>query len=96
MPPVRVLLLTSLSSFDIRPFAILYWGVQDSNLRRHCHQIYSLTPLTARETPLHFTTANYIGTLPIAGAKPRVRGSNILSPKFSITELAEGLEPTTC
>ena len=27
------------------------WGVQDSNLRRHCHQIYSLTPLTARETP---------------------------------------------
>ena len=29
------------------------WGVQDSNLRRRCHQIYSLTPLTARETPLH-------------------------------------------
>jgi hypothetical protein len=28
------------------------WGVQDSNLRRQCHQIYSLTPLTARETPL--------------------------------------------
>ena len=28
------------------------WGVQDSNLRRHSHQIYSLTPLTARETPL--------------------------------------------
>ncbi len=27
------------------------WGVQDSNLRRHGHQIYSLTPLTARETP---------------------------------------------
>ena len=27
------------------------WGVQDSNLRRQCHQIYSLTPLTARETP---------------------------------------------
>ena len=28
------------------------WGVKDSNLRRHCHQIYSLTPLTTRETPL--------------------------------------------
>ena len=28
------------------------WGVKDLNLRRHCHQIYSLTPLTARETPL--------------------------------------------
>ena len=26
------------------------WGVQDSNLRRHSHQIYSLTPLTTRET----------------------------------------------
>ena len=26
--------------------------MQDSNLRRQCHQIYSLTPLTARETPL--------------------------------------------
>ncbi len=25
--------------------------MQDSNLRRQCHQIYSLTPLTARETP---------------------------------------------
>ena len=30
----------------------LQWGVQDSNLRRLSHQIYSLTPLTARETPL--------------------------------------------
>ncbi len=28
------------------------WGVQDSNLRRQCHQIYSLTPLATRETPL--------------------------------------------
>jgi hypothetical protein len=30
---------------------ICYWGVQDSNLRRQCHQIYSLTPLATRETP---------------------------------------------
>ena len=43
--------------FQIRHFWFCYssvlakWGVQDSNLRRHCHQIYSLTPLTARETP---------------------------------------------
>jgi hypothetical protein len=28
------------------------WGVEDSNLRRQCQQIYSLSPLTARETPL--------------------------------------------
>ena len=26
------------------------WRVQDSNLRRRSHQIYSLAPLTARET----------------------------------------------
>ncbi len=30
----------------------LEWGVQDSNLRRHSHLIYSQAPLTARETPL--------------------------------------------
>ena len=40
---------TSLEKTGIR--LIEKWGVQDSNLRRHCHQIYSLTPLTARETP---------------------------------------------
>ena len=28
-----------------------YWGVQDSNLRRQSHLIYSQAPLTARETP---------------------------------------------
>ena len=28
-----------------------WWGEQDSNLRRRCHQIYSLTPLAAREPP---------------------------------------------
>jgi hypothetical protein len=36
--------------FVVRRF--VQWGVKDSNLRRHCHQIYSLTPLTTRETPL--------------------------------------------
>ena len=40
--------------FGLFPLANLpgtQWGVQDSNLRRHCQQIYSLSPLTARETP---------------------------------------------
>jgi hypothetical protein len=36
-----------------QPSRSLHWGVQDSNLRRQSHQIYSLTPLTARETPRH-------------------------------------------
>ena len=30
---------------------IVHWGVQDSNLRRQSHQIYSLTRLTASVTP---------------------------------------------
>ena len=29
----------------------IFWGVKDSNLRRLSQQIYSLPPLTARETP---------------------------------------------
>jgi hypothetical protein len=36
------------------------WGVQDSNLRRQSHQIYSLAPLTARETPLYKSRAQPI------------------------------------
>src|SRR3954471_11124364 len=40
-------------SFDIRQLVIrhFHWGVQDSNLRRQSHQIYSLTRLTASVTP---------------------------------------------
>ena len=38
------------------------WGVQDSNLRRQSHQIYSLAPLTARETPLRIL-AGYTAVL---------------------------------
>ena len=48
-------LLFSAAPHSIRgldPMYVLQWGVQDSNLRRQSHQIYSLTPLTARETPL--------------------------------------------
>jgi hypothetical protein len=36
------------------------WGVKDLNLRRHSHQIYSLAPLTARETPLGIFTREKI------------------------------------
>ena len=36
------------------------WGVQDSNLRRHSHLIYSQAPLTARETPL-FLAVDLLG-----------------------------------
>ncbi len=38
-------------AFSMHIPSLPQWGVQDSNLRRQSHQIYSLTPLTARETP---------------------------------------------
>ena len=80
----------------------LYWGVQDLNLRRHCHQIYSLTPLTTRETPLYFRSR-----LPPATGRsetlwrpPTIRASETRQPSIVargfLDELAEGLEPTTC
>ena len=56
----------------VQPVAVRQWGVQDSNLRRRCHQIYSLTPLTARETPrlrfnLHLpASSSPAGSLPQA------------------------------
>lgn len=33
--------------------AIIKWREQDSNLRRHCHQIYSLAPLATRVSRLN-------------------------------------------
>ena len=30
---------------------IIWWGMVDSNHRRHCQQIYSLSPLATREIP---------------------------------------------
>src|SRR5262249_13732752 len=43
-----------LSTRSLRPIVMPLpkWGKQDSNLRRHCHQIYSLAPLATRVFPL--------------------------------------------
>ena len=35
---------------DAKP-APTWWGMVDSNHRRHCQQIYSLSPLATREIP---------------------------------------------
>ena len=36
----------------------VWWGKVDSNHRRHCQQIYSLSPLATREFPhIHFAAA---------------------------------------
>ena len=77
------------------------WGVQDSNLRRHRHQIYSLTPLTARETPLHLILKTghrrlaASGSLLAAIIRTEGRPPSKKTRGFDY-ELAEGLEPTTC
>jgi hypothetical protein len=79
------------------------WGVQDSNLRRHSHQIYSLAPLTARETPRFRFRPFVHQACPTVRGRPSYR-QGIASPlatrrmpaRLAQHELAEGLEPTTC
>ena len=39
------------NNFVLRKNNLKQWGVQDSNLRRHSQQIYSLSRLTASVTP---------------------------------------------
>ena len=34
-----------------RAVQVFWWGKMDSNHRRHCQQIYSLSPLATREFP---------------------------------------------
>ncbi len=82
--------------------------MQDSNLRRHCHQIYSLTPLTARETPrtrlLKVLLKVFVGNRSCQIASIERNMSHGLPKQQSVPkqqrdfryELAEGLEPTTC
>ena len=41
--------LPDLSGRQIRQ--LIWWGMVDSNHRRHCQQIYSLSPLATREIP---------------------------------------------
>ena len=36
---------------SIKPDVLFWWGMVDSNHRRHCQQIYSLSPLATREIP---------------------------------------------
>ena len=41
---------------------LIWWGKVDSNHRRHCQQIYSLSPLATREFPhilMHFLCADW-------------------------------------
>ena len=52
--------LPDLSGRQIRQS--VWWGRVDSNHRRHCQQIYSLSPLATREHPhMHFTHQGKVG-----------------------------------
>ncbi len=39
------------ASYCIIACVLTWWGKVDSNHRRHCQQIYSLSPLATREFP---------------------------------------------
>jgi hypothetical protein len=85
-----------------------WWRGEDSNLRRHRRQIYSLFPLTARE-PLHTIGSRGPVMVPRPGARVRPavppgpdrpgRSSGGLGASVGhaarIVELAKGLEPPT-
>ncbi len=64
------------------------WGKQDSNLRRRSHQIYSLTPLAAREFPPNQPKLESISQLLHYLYIKKHRSSKA-------KELAVGIEPTT-
>ena len=42
--------------------SLLWWGMVDSNHRRHRQQIYSLSPLATREFPHYFGAGGRIRT----------------------------------
>lgn len=56
------------------------WGVQDSNLRRQSHQIYSLTPLAAWVTPRVVCGCGVCGVLRSLAAQGSQPVQTCLSP----------------
>ena len=52
--------LPTAPSRDDNGIATVEWGEEDSNLRRHCQQIYSLSPLATRESPRYNSTVYHM------------------------------------
>ena len=55
------------------PFSCVWWGMVDSNHRRRCQQIYSLSPLATREIP-HIQFGVFFGAggrIRFSAEKPR-------------------------
>ena len=67
-----------------------WWGKVDSNHRRQCQQIYSLSPLATREFPhildCLFRTVRFVRPIGFAAELCAV----------GKVELVDGLEPPTC
>ena len=61
----RDLQLGRLSLYQLSYSRLIMWGVMDSNHRRRSQQIYSLSHLTALETPL-----TYFCCEPVEGFEP--------------------------
>ena len=77
-------------TLDFSRFSGLWWGKVDSNHRRQCQQIYSLSPLATREFP-HILNCllfafRFVGPIGFA-AELCAAG---------MVELVDGLEPPTC
>ena len=47
-----------------------WWGMVDSNHRRHSQQIYSLSPLATREIPHILLFRSMFGLEPVDGLEP--------------------------
>ena len=87
--------------------SFFWWGRVDSNHRRHCQQIYSLSPLATREHPHIYGRRFPQIEAQRSGFDLKRRssgGSELLSPRRSETirslrrrlELVDGFEPPTC
>ena len=89
--------------------SLFWWGKVDSNHRRHCQQIYSLSPLATREFPhIHFSPPLLSEQSP-AERVCEEKGDTAKGASFRIfaeasrsvacvdeVELVDGLEPPTC
>ena len=81
---------TRRGSLGLRPArcaaARRWWGEQDSNLRRLSHQIYSLTPLAARESPhaparRRLRPGGHDGNGPLHRSSTRISGASAGLPR---------------
>ena len=83
------------STVELRPRGCLWWAGEDSNLRRLRQQIYSLSPLAARE-PARRSSLLIILGVPRLPARAKDTDAVRLPGMVSRLELVRGLEPLTC